>query len=414
MIHRAILLFTVLLAIGTSAADPFWLNPKDFGAIGDGIADDTGAIRRTIAAATTLTPEQSSPHRQIALPPGIYRITETLLLLPEADNLIIHGSGGIGGAFGSRMSTTLQWDGAEGGILIDCRAHKNLQLRNLTLHGGDKAAALIRLNSADDANAEHPRWVKQYGQRAGTGFHFELVRLLNADTGILLGDDSKYNGDLGTFIGLVFAHLETGVKSRATQNLCFSFIRTDFGYVGTAFDFDGGGFLSTSLVNTHHTDTVFNLRNTGINSGVFVLDMVRPEQNSRNPKVRTVALRASGEINIQMTGFMSTASRVFPPDGDPHTPLFVLGPGANVQVSSSMVCGAIAELTGSDNDVPTFLTFENTRFRCFSNPDTGITVTGNAGYRLRDCQITDDKLEDGKYVITGRRFVADRLQAPPR
>lgn len=46
-----------------------WMNVKDFGAVGDGKTDDTQAIKEAIAS-----------HKNVYLPTGVYRITETLKL----------------------------------------------------------------------------------------------------------------------------------------------------------------------------------------------------------------------------------------------------------------------------------------------------------------------------------------------
>lgn len=67
---------------------PGELNVKDFGAVGDGVADDTDAIDRAIKAAQKHDAERASPrgtmgendgpHQAVVFPKGIYRLTRTV------------------------------------------------------------------------------------------------------------------------------------------------------------------------------------------------------------------------------------------------------------------------------------------------------------------------------------------------
>ncbi|MFT3829359.1 MAG: glycosyl hydrolase family 28-related protein [Opitutaceae bacterium] len=50
-----------------------WANVRAFGALGDGVADDTAALRRAIAA-----------HRTVFLPTGRYRVSDTITLRPDS------------------------------------------------------------------------------------------------------------------------------------------------------------------------------------------------------------------------------------------------------------------------------------------------------------------------------------------
>lgn len=53
------------------------ISAKDFGAVGDGIADDTQALHAAFYAAT-----------DIYIPAGIYRVTATLILRSSGTNLM--------------------------------------------------------------------------------------------------------------------------------------------------------------------------------------------------------------------------------------------------------------------------------------------------------------------------------------
>src|ERR1700691_460942 len=58
-----------------------WINLRDLGAVGDGVADDTDAFKKAIAE-----------HRAIYLPSGQYRVTDTITLRPDTILIGLHPS----------------------------------------------------------------------------------------------------------------------------------------------------------------------------------------------------------------------------------------------------------------------------------------------------------------------------------
>ena len=103
----------------------------DFGAIGNGNADDTTAIQRCINAA------KNAGHGAMAyLPSGVYKITRTLVM-DGADYRV----GGAGDA------TALQWAGNAGdGPIIRVTDPQHLRLEFIAF-GGDDRVAFVRQNS---------------------------------------------------------------------------------------------------------------------------------------------------------------------------------------------------------------------------------------------------------------------------
>ena len=383
------------------------LNVKDFGAVGDGKNDDSAAIVKAIGAAFA----PGSVNQAIFFPPGNYRICSSISLTPEHSGLSIGGTRSMTGKSWRSSRVVLLWDGKENEPMFDLRAAKSLQIENIILDGNKKAGALIRINSIDPKNVDKS-WLKKYGQQASTGHDFNNITLTNANTGILINDDAYICSDCSNFTNINFTHLEYGIDARSEQNLCYLILRPNVGYVNTAFRFNGGGFVEAINVNTHHVDTVFDIANCGINSGVFTISGLRPEQGAKTKGKRPVSIKASGEVNITLSGLQTTANAIYGVEGDKQTPAFILGPSANVLVLGSHITGAVAELTGKRGDVPTFITFQNCRFRCFSDPMKSITINGNAGFRLLDCQISRDGEVDGKYKIFERAFVTEHLQSP--
>src|SRR3990170_3141800 len=70
--------------------------PQEFGAVGDGVADDTDAIQQAIDA------QQNRANKIVYFPPGTYRITRTLVV-PDVEalganfnRLVLAGAGTMG------------------------------------------------------------------------------------------------------------------------------------------------------------------------------------------------------------------------------------------------------------------------------------------------------------------------------
>lgn len=268
------MLIPVLAAAGGAAWGaedpmPLSLNVRAFGAVGDGKADDTVALARAFDVACRVETWKRSGRpapapRCVVIPPGVYRITKTITLDPRHSNLVINGTGGIA----RDGNTQLLWDGEAGKPLMQCWSVVGLQMRDLCLHGNDRAGILLRVNSTDKANRD-TQWLKRFGQRAASGFFLERMAFVHAETGISLSDDGTINADCSTFLDCRFSHLETGFRTHSWQNLDYLILRPDFGWVGTALHFQGGGFVECSLLNAHHTDVAIRIEGQGINSGVF-------------------------------------------------------------------------------------------------------------------------------------------------
>lgn len=103
-----------------------WVNVKDFGALGDGITDDTRAIKKAIAS-----------HKNIYFPTGWFRVTETIKLNegsvliglhPYATQLIIDESENNFSGFGSPVPVLESSEGGSdivNGIGINTGAYNN-------------------------------------------------------------------------------------------------------------------------------------------------------------------------------------------------------------------------------------------------------------------------------------------------
>ncbi|HEY5913653.1 MAG TPA: glycosyl hydrolase family 28-related protein [Verrucomicrobiae bacterium] len=94
---------------------------RDFGAQANGVADDTSAIQKTIAAAST-----ASGGAMVYLPTGRYVITNTLRITGK--DFFVGGSG---------WRTQLIWRGPEDGVMVEVRDAQNVVLEDLMVGAHD-------------------------------------------------------------------------------------------------------------------------------------------------------------------------------------------------------------------------------------------------------------------------------------
>jgi hypothetical protein len=118
--------------LGDEFVGPFasWSNLKrDFGAVGDGVADDTKAVQ---AALTALSQSGHSP--VLFVPAGTYRVTSTVTLMSGQSLSVIGEDPG---------NTVFKWAGASGGILLHIDGVAYSRFDRLTFDGAGTAGVLI-------------------------------------------------------------------------------------------------------------------------------------------------------------------------------------------------------------------------------------------------------------------------------
>lgn len=398
------------------------LNVKDFGAVGDGLADDTAALQNAFDAACIsgiahdlYTKKKSTsipvdrPPRTVYIPTGTYRITKPLHLNGKHINLSIIGGGGFWvrgpGAENDTatrkldLKTRIFYDGStKSKAVIDCFDMVALKMQNIVLDGYYKTEAVVRINSKGGGT---------------THFLFERVKLLRADIGMELGDMHDFNCADMTFTDLVIIRMKKyAFYVAGYQQLNFVFIRPLIGQVPIGFYFNGGGSSQFIIPTFHKVDTLFKIRRTGISTGAFGINGLWFEQEGYTAKKRPVFVDVDGECNVTLSAFSTTASQLWGSGGDFETPAFVLNNGAQVTVTGAMISGKIAKLSSKQNTVPSFIQFDNSRFRCASNPFKDIECDDYSGYEFRNCNVTIDDTKGKKYRVIKNIFIPKLAKYP--
>ena len=117
-----------------------WKSVKDFGAIGDGITDDTAAIQ---AALNALKDTTNNPWSVLYFPEGTYRITQQLTTDRTEHNDYL-GAELIGE---DPTTTKILWDGAAGGTMLHWDAWYD-KISRLTFDGNSTSSAgIVRAGS---------------------------------------------------------------------------------------------------------------------------------------------------------------------------------------------------------------------------------------------------------------------------
>jgi hypothetical protein len=117
-----------------------WKSVKDFGAIGDGITDDTAAIQ---AALNALKDTTNNPWSVLYFPAGTYRITQEL----TTDRTMHYDYLGAELIGEDPTTTKILWDGAAGGTMLRWDAWYD-KISRLTFDGNSSAAAgIVRADS---------------------------------------------------------------------------------------------------------------------------------------------------------------------------------------------------------------------------------------------------------------------------
>jgi len=131
-----------LAATDEEFAGPFpsWADARrDYGAVGDGQADDTAALQKALDDLR----KEDATRKVLWLPAGTYRITRTLELLRAKH----HESTGISILGEDPRTTTIRWDGAPAGVMFLANPWY-ARIGRLTFDGAGRALTALRHGEA--------------------------------------------------------------------------------------------------------------------------------------------------------------------------------------------------------------------------------------------------------------------------
>ncbi len=117
---------------------PSWRNVKtDYHATGNGVKDDTNALQQALNALAL-----DNHPKVLYLPAGTYRITQPLVMTSQI-NVSVVGK--------NPSSTTIKWDGPQGGTMLRLNGVRYSRLGRLTFDG-NAGKALIAVDQSWDGN----------------------------------------------------------------------------------------------------------------------------------------------------------------------------------------------------------------------------------------------------------------------
>lgn len=118
-----------------------WIDPRNYGAVGDGVTDDTSAIQAAVTAAIALNGSLILP-----TPPVSWKITNTINFLPSGANttfrLDVNAAGGI---------NAIKWGGAASKSMFYIKGLKDSTWRGLKLQTPGTTSSVIGYDLDTDA-----------------------------------------------------------------------------------------------------------------------------------------------------------------------------------------------------------------------------------------------------------------------
>lgn len=342
------------------------VNVRWYGAVGDGIVDDTVAIQNAINDQVG-----KKDATGIYLPPGKYRVTRTLLV-GLARGFRMQGSGAYVGDAGAAQWSVIIADGMSGLPVLDLFGTAGFHLSDFGIRG----------NAADSLTG-----AAKYGIRlrspagAGSGVGFsENVSVYWCDEAINFGKDGiTANAADCTFMRCSVLWCRVAFRSEHSQALNISFYDFSAGFCDDVFQLVGGNIFVSMLAtydvkrvvyveegggNIGHT-TIVNARldgasyravvyETGTNTSVTWATLMDVHVVSGGPSTGTARIKLTHDNLVKVIGGANLCGT----DG----PLFDLdGTGG--------VCSILVEGAELPDD-PTKVVG---------------TITGTGKYRIRNC-----------------------------
>jgi hypothetical protein len=215
------------------------LNVKDFGAVGDGVNDDTAAIQAAFDEAYALG-------WTVRIPKGIYIISSTLSLY-KGLQVYGDGFGSFSGQDHPTHGTILKWSGAPNDDIVYGTGMQMTRWENITIDGDHVANCRGFVIDSDNAPISRMVYLRNVG--------FVNIGVSGTDgvgiqIGTVTGIGTQYQSDGMIIEGFWIYGCTTGIRIASQNSMQYSSIRNGFiGSVNKGIDFvRAGGVIEISQV----------------------------------------------------------------------------------------------------------------------------------------------------------------------
>ena len=359
-------------AVEAVARPPSVVSVLDFGAVGDGVADDTEAIQKALNGSTA----------EVVFPAGTYRVTKTLFLgLPRPTTSFSyrrHFRGeGVEQSF-------LAWDGEAGGTLFHARSMLSCKFSSLSFigHPGAKSGKVTTGRAGILFQCEFTGGGNMLNC-------FDSCRFNNADVGIKMGikEGEGTNSDV-LFSNIMASQVGTFFWAANNQAVDFTFNFLFIVDAGTVFRFQRGGNLLVNSVQVTDADTVLRIEGGGRCAATYVLNNARLEGGTAGLRKRLQLLSAPDiaweQALVRFIGFNDAQWQWYANAGESRRrPLCDIGPGVNVAFDSSAFNGPVATVTGREGK-PASVVIRESTFG-YLTPAEAITANPFGYFKTENC-----------------------------
>lgn len=374
-------------------ADPLYIaniaplaNVKNFGAVGDGVTDDTAAIQAAIDAVVV-----AGLYSGVYLPPGVYRITAKLSVL-NISGFRMMGAGSLvdntNGWYAVNVGSVIKWDGNDTDPMVD-------------FYGtGDFYAGFFALDGDGSNTAAFGFRVREKTNYAGAGGLFQHVSVSGCDVAWNAGDssDNVANSSDCTYERCTSNRCRLGFQNSHDQAVNHFFYDHTFSEITeTCFDLFAHNIVAIG-VSAVNVNRITLLRSGGPNSGIPTFRNVKIDGTTYRTIVHEC--HSSSDGNTSLATYEDVSAIVQQPShtDDAHARFILRDSATCVLRGGRSLCGDLG--SGDTGRLATLSGHSGLTVRETWLPDDPTKVFGTVGadahYRVRDCWKQDSPF--GVYI----------------